>query len=155
MPRSKVRPPAPRRRANGDLSRADTSGTSSSAPQDASPIPLRERGERVDAPSPELLGTTKQDWSKVGVWVTVGVFLLGIFGTAVWNYADTVAAVRGLSDDVKDLKRKADDLLRSSVDASARISALERRPSDHAIPPPAAQGVTVPRKGAEGSKGPP
>jgi hypothetical protein len=85
-----------------------------------------------------MLGTSKTDWGKVGVWVAVGTFAFGALVAVIWNYADTVNSVKNISNDVIDLKRKTDELLRSSLDAAARLSSLERRQAEtsRTLPPP-------------------
>jgi hypothetical protein len=111
-------------------------------------MPRQTRGERVEVPTAELLGTTKTDWGKVGVWLAVGTFVFGVIVTIIWNYADAVNSIRNLGDDVKELKRKTDELLRSSLDAGARLSSLERRAKDEAVvvvPPASAPSAVRPR----------
>lgn len=132
MPRGKRRIPAIGPKARDQLTRADTGETVTSVQQQDEPTAVRQRGEKVATPTRELLGTNKPDWGKIGVWVTFSTFVFGLVTAVIWSYADTVNSVRSLNDDVKDLKRKGDDLLRSSLDANARISAIERHQSDSA-----------------------
>ena len=108
-------------------------------------MPRRIQGERVEAPTAELLGTAKTDWGKVGVWLAVGTFVFGVIVTVIWNYADTVNSIRNLGEDVKELKRKTDELLRSSLDAGARLSSIERHAKDEAaiVAPPASPSSGV------------
>jgi hypothetical protein len=80
----------------------------------------------------------KRDWGKIGVYVTVGLAA----AAAVYNYADLASLVRNTADDVKELKRKSDELLRSSLDASARIGVLERKDTT----PPAPTAASAPAK---------
>jgi cell division protein FtsB len=70
-----------------------------------------------------LLGHSKPDWGKLSV--VLGIILAA--GGGLWHYADTAASVKNLGDDVKDLKRKSDDLLRTTIETSTRVSTLERR----------------------------
>ena len=127
MARGKPQTPPPPQKSRELLNRADTAATVTSFEQPAEPIPRRQRGERVDAPTAEMRGPTPTDWGKVGVWVTVGIFAIGLLITVIWNYADTVNSIKNLNSDVGDLKKRADDLFKSTVDAGARLSNLERR----------------------------
>ena len=149
MARGKPRtqpPPSPRPREL--LNRADTAATATSYERPPEPIPQSQRGERVDAPTAEMRGRPSTDWGKVSVWVAIGIFALGILITVIWNYADTVNSIKNLSSDVGDLKRRADDLFKSSVDATARLAALERRAQLYAqpIPAPTVPAASAPRR---------
>ena len=138
MPKNRPRPPDQRTRSRDLLSRAETVATVTSVERNAEPVPRRLRGERVDAPTADMLSPPKTDWVKVGVWVATVTFVFGVVVTGVWNFADTVNSVRNLGDDVRDLKRRTDDLLRASLDVAARIASIERRPHELplAVPPP-------------------
>lgn len=128
MSRGKPRPPMRRQDLRQPPTDADTSATASAdASEEPGSTVKRVRGERVDAPSRELLGHPKTDWGKVGVWVTIGVAIASAIGAAMWNYADTAAAVRNLGEDIRDLKRKTDDLFKASVESSTRLTAIERK----------------------------
>lgn len=127
MAKSKHRIPQPQQKSRELLNRADTAATATSVDQPSDPIPRRQRGERVAVPTAEMLGPPPTDWGKVGVWVAVGTFATTILITVIWNYADTVNTIKNLNSDVGDLKRRTDDLFKSSVDASTRITNLERR----------------------------
>lgn len=83
-----------------------------------------------------MRGPAPTDWGKVGVWVAVGTFSIGLLITVIWNYADTVNSIKNLGSDVADLKKKADDLFKSSADTSARLSNLERRAQTEQSPLP-------------------
>lgn len=72
------------------------------------------------------MGTTGTDWGRLGFWAAIGTFALTIGGTAVWQFASTAEVLKSISDDVKDLKRRADEQLRTSIEAMSRISALEQ-----------------------------
>lgn len=137
MPKYKSRIPSPQQRSREFLHRADTGVTATYFEQPPEPIPKRQRGERVDAPTAEMRGPAPTDWGKVGVWVTIGIFLIGMLVTVVWNYADMVNTIKNISTDVDNLKRQADDLFKSSVDASMRLSNLESRAQLEASPLPA------------------
>jgi hypothetical protein len=134
MPRGKPLPPAQKGRSKEQLFNAETSVTSTDDIDEKKPRGRRQKGERVEAPSPELLPhSSKHDWGKIGVFVAIGLAVAG----AIYSYADLESLARNTADDVKELKRKADELLRSSLDASARIGALERRDSTPSAAPPA------------------
>ena len=142
MPRGKPRTPQPQRSPNL-LNRADTTETATSFEQPTEPIPQRQRGERVDAPTAEMRGPAPTDWSKVGVWVAVGTFSVGLLITVIWNYADTVNSIKNLGSDVSELKKKTDDLFKSSVETSTRLSNIERRPQAEAQPLPATRSAAA------------
>ena len=131
MARSRPTPPGPKGRSKEFLFNAETSVTSTDESEDRKPRGKRQKGEKVDAPSAELLPQSKHDWSKIGVYVALGLAA----AAALYNYADLAALVRNTAEEVKDLKRRSDELLRSSLDASARIGVLERRES---VQPPSA-----------------
>lgn len=145
MQRGKSRTPPQKSRSL--LNRADTAETATSFEQPSEPIPQRQRGERVDAPTAEMRGPAPNDWDKVGVLVTVATFLIGLLITGIWHYADTVNSVKNLGSDVAELKNKADDLFRTSVDSSARLSNLERRAHSEAapLPPMRPQAASAPK----------
>lgn len=136
MPRIRPFPPPPKGRPKEFLFNAETSETSTDEPEDNKRGGRRQRGEKVEAPSAELIPQAKQDWGKIGVYVALGLAGIG----AVYNYADLASLVRNTAVDVQEIKRRTDDLIRSSIDASARIAALERReapaPPSPANPPP-------------------
>lgn len=106
--------------------------TSTDEPVDKKRGGKRQRGEKVEAPSAELLPQAKQDWGKISVYVALALAA----ATAVYNFADLASVVRITADEVKEIKRRTDELLRSSIEASARIGSLERREAP-ALPPPA------------------
>ncbi len=140
MPRGRQVPPAPKGRSKEQLFAAETSITSTDDAEERATRAKKQKGERVEAPSAELLSQVKRDWGKIGVFVTLG--LAAVAG--VYTFSDLSTLARNTADDVKDLKRKADDLLRSSLDAAARISALERRELSH--PAPIAASAPLPTR---------
>ena len=145
MARGKPRtppPPSPQK-SRELLNRADTAATTTSFEQPPEAIPRRQRGERVDAPTAEMRGPAPTDWGKVSVWVAVGIFAISLLITIIWNYADTVNSIKNLSSDVGDLKRRADDLFKSSVDTGARLSNLERRTQHETLPKPVPSAYTA------------
>jgi hypothetical protein len=112
------------------LFNADTLGdTSSSGPDDRKQRGKKPKGERVEAPGFELQPPEKRDWGKIGVYLSGAIFSVGL----IYNYADLSSLVKSTAEDVKDLKKKSDELLRSSIEVSARMGVLERR--DSALPP--------------------
>ena len=123
MPRNRPLPPGPKGRSKEFLFNAETSVTSTDESDDRKPRGKRREGEKVEAPSAELVPHAKRDWGKIGVYVTLGLAA----AAAVYHYADLASLVRNTADDVKDLKRRSEELLRSSIEASARIGVLERR----------------------------
>jgi len=71
-----------------------------------------------------MRGKSPWQWEKLAAIIAVLAAVLGAF----WHYAGITNQVANLNGDVGDLKKKSDDLLKSSADASARLSSLERRP---------------------------
>ena len=94
-----------------------------------------------------MRGPAPINWGKAGVLVTVAIFLIGSLITGIKDYADTVNSVKNLGSDVAELKKKADDLFRTSVDSSARLSNLERRAHSEAapLPPMRPQAASAPK----------
>ena len=93
------------------------------------------------------MGRRGPDWGKWGFWAAVVTFALSTAGAAVWQFATTAESLRSIGDDVKDLKKRADDQLRSSIEAFARISSLERQ--EHPARPvqrPASSPESVPTR---------
>ena len=127
MARGKPRIPPPRQKSRELLNNADTAATATSFEPPPEPISRRQRGERVDTPTAEMRGAPPTDWSKVGVVVAVATFSISLLIAVVWNYADMVNSIKNLTSDVGDLNKRADDLFKSAVDTSARLSNLERR----------------------------
>lgn len=119
---------------------AETAVTSTDDSDDRKQRVKKQKGEKVEAPSAELLQPPKRDWGKVGVYVTLGLAA----AAAIYNYADLAALAKSTADDVKELKRKSDDLLRSSIETSARIGALERKDSAPPPPPSASSPIKSP-----------
>jgi len=114
------------RLANLETSETEAFGNPDSG---ATPTNLRLPGEKVATPSSDLMGHST-DWGKIGVYVGIAAFILpAIFGGA-WFFSDMNSSIRGVVDEVKDLKRKSDDLFRQSADSMARISVLERFPTN-------------------------
>jgi hypothetical protein len=143
MARGKPRIPPPRQKSRELLNSAETAATATSFEQPPEPISRRKRGERVDTPTAEMRGAPPTDWSKVGVWVAIATFSIGLLITVVWNYADTMNSIKNLTSDVGDLKKRADDLFRSAVDTSARLSNLERRAQLETSPSNQASSTTA------------
>lgn len=123
MARGRPTPPAPKGRSKEYLFNAETAVTATDDSVDRKLRGKRQKGEKVEAPSAELVPQSKHDWGKIGVYVTLGLAA----AAGIYNYADLSSLARNTADDVKDLKRRSDELLRSSIDASARIGVLERR----------------------------
>ncbi len=127
MGRNRPRPPSAQGGSRQGLSSLETAETSSAegpSVSDSAVPTRRQRGERVEAPSKELLAAPKTDWGKIGVWVTLGLAGAGV----IWNFAYTTSVVNTLVEDVRDLKRKADDFLKFSSEAGARLNQLEQKP---------------------------
>ena len=150
MAKGKPRIPPPRQKSRQLLDNAETAATATSFEQPPEPISRRQRSERVDTPTAEMRGAPPTDWSKVGVWVAVATFSIGLIITVVWNYADTVNSIKNLTSDVGDLKKRADDLFKSSVDTSARLLNLERRAQlETSSPNPASSTSALKQRNAQ------
>ena len=114
------------RLANLETTQTEASGDADSGATSAN---LRMSGEKVATPSSALMGNTT-DWGKTGVYVTVAVFCVPVIFSIAWFFSDMNSSVRGVVEEVKDLKRKSDDLFRQTTESMARISALERPASN-------------------------
>lgn len=123
MPKSKARPPNPKIRSKEILFNAETSVTATDEPEEKKRTGRSQQGEKVEAPSAELQPHGARDWGKIGVILTL---VLAGFG-AIYHYADVVSMVKNTAEELKDIRRRTEDLLRASIEASARIGALERR----------------------------
>ena len=123
------------------LFNADTLGdTSSSGPEDKKQRGKKPKGERVEAPGLELQPAEKPDWGKFSFYLAGAIFSVGLIS----NYADLSSLVKSTAEDVKDLKKKSDELLRSSIEVSARMGVMERRDS---APPPSSIGSAAQKTG--------
>lgn len=142
MPKGKQPPPRPKGRSREELFNAETSITSTDDPEDKKSPARRQKGERVEAPAAELMPQGKHDWSKTGVLVALGLAAAG----TIYSYADLVWLARNTAEDVKELELRADALLRSSLDASARITVLERREATAPLPPSASAPARNPSR---------
>ena len=130
MPRNRQPPATTRGRSKEQLFTAETSDTSTDDPDARKSRGTNPKGERVEAPSAALLQQPNHDWGKIGVYVAVALAAI----TFIYSYADLMSLARNTSDDVKELKRKSDELLRSSLETSARIGVLERGDSHQRSP---------------------
>lgn len=142
MARPKQLPPTPRARSREELFNAETSATSTSGGDERRSKKRRLSGEKVESPNPELLASSpppEWNWSKLGFWVAVAIAAV----TAIYNYAELSALARSTAEDVKGLKTRSEELLRSSVEANARIGALERNEAPRSSP--AASAPTLPQ----------
>ena len=121
-------PPGPKGRSKDLLFNAETSVTSTDESEYRKPRSKRQKGERVEAPSAELIPQPRHDWSKISVYVALALAA----AAAIYNYADLASLVRSTAEEVKDLKRRSEELLRSSLEVTARLGVLERRDSAQA-----------------------
>lgn len=125
MPRNRPPPTTIRGRSKEQLFSAETDVTSTDDQEVRTSRSTKLKGERVEAPSADLFQQATYDWGKIGVYIAVAIAVIGV----IYSYADLVSLARNTSEDVKELKRKSDELLRSSIETSARIGVLERRDS--------------------------
>lgn len=109
------------------LANLETTQTEASSDADSGTTSgnFRLSGEKVPTPTSALMGN-HTDWGKIGVYVAIGIFCVPVIFSVAWFFSDLNSSVRGVVDEVKDLKRKTDDLFRQTTDSMARISALER-----------------------------
>lgn len=119
---------------------AETAVTSTDDSDDRKQRVKKQKGEKVEAPGAELLPQAKHEWGKIGVYVALGLAA----GTAIYNYADLAALAKSTAEDVKELKRKSEDLLRSSIETSARVGALERKDTAPQQSPSASSPIKAP-----------
>lgn len=86
--------------------------------------PLPTPGQKVAVPSQAMMGSSEplHDWGKYGVLLAGFIAVV----TVIWQFADTVFAVKSMGEDVKVLQRKSDELVHTSADVAARVSSLER-----------------------------
>lgn len=147
MARGRPRPPAARAHSRAYLSNAETDETSRSGPEQDERPRANQVGEAVPIPSKELMGRRGPDWGKWGFWAAIVSFALSISGAAVWQFATTAESLRSIGDDLKDLKKRADEQLRLSIEAFARISSLERQErAANPAPRPTSSPGTAPTK---------
>lgn len=69
-----------------------------------------------------LFGHFPVDWGKISAYLAMFTLL----GGAMWQFADVYITVRNLRDDIKELQRESENLLRISVETSVRVTVLER-----------------------------
>jgi hypothetical protein len=62
------------------------------------------------------------DWGKISAYLA----MFTLVGGAMWQFADVYISVRNLRDDIKELQRESENLLRISVETSVRVTVLER-----------------------------
>lgn len=62
------------------------------------------------------------DWGKISTYLAI----FTLVGGAMWQFADVYISVRNLRDEVKELQRESENLLRISVETSVRVTVLER-----------------------------
>lgn len=86
---------------------------------------VRLSGEKVATPSSALMGPAT-DWGKIGVYVAIALFVISTIFSGAWFFSDMSSSLRGVVDEVKEMKRKSDELFRLSAESVARISVLER-----------------------------
>lgn len=66
--------------------------------------------------------TTKVPWDRVGVYVALGLSAIAF----IWYLATHDSAVMNLTDDVKDLKKKSDEMTRFSIETGIRLGNVEQ-----------------------------
>lgn len=62
------------------------------------------------------------DWGKISAYLA----MFTLAGGAMWQFADVYISVKNLHDDVKELQRENENLVRISVETSVRVTVLER-----------------------------
>lgn len=123
MAKGKPRPPPPPSRLSNRswLSSAEVSTTDTLGGVEPKQNPRIQQGETVAIPSHELFDRPAFDFQKWSFYLGLAVAILG----ALWHYADTTFTVKGLSEDVKGLKQKSEQLVTTTLENSTRLSALE------------------------------
>lgn len=104
------------------LATAGTNNTNSMQSDQSGQPPTATQSQAVPIPNSDLFPNNPIKWDKIGVYVAV----LVVGGTCLWNFADTYFSVKNLSDDVKDLKHKTDELTKSTIESATRLTSLER-----------------------------
>jgi hypothetical protein len=62
-------------------------------------------------------------WDKLGVFLAAAIALIGF----IWYLASQDSAVKNLTDDTKDLKKRTDETVRSTIESSVRLNNVEQR----------------------------
>ena len=68
----------------------------------------------------------KVPWDKYAFWFTVAAAVFGVAATSIYQFTDLAANVRGIDGDVKDLKRRSEDVQSKLNDHGTKIQMLER-----------------------------
>lgn len=67
-------------------------------------------------------GKIPVDWGRISAYLAI----FTLFGGAIWQFSDVYISVRNLRDDIEELQRESESLLRNSVETSIRVTVLER-----------------------------
>lgn len=126
MPKSRPRPPKPKPSPRDLVANVDTSTTETTPEAGSRDTIRRFRGESVEIPTAELFARRGPDWQKVGVYVAIAI--AAVAGLA--HYLDMNATVKTIVEDVREVKRKLDDLFQRSIENSSRLGGLEQRIKD-------------------------
>lgn len=67
--------------------------------------------------------TAKVPWDKVGVYVALALAAIPF----IWYLASQDSAVKNLTDDTKELKKKSEETMRFSIETGIRLGNVEQR----------------------------
>lgn len=132
MRRSKPYIPANRQQNRQVLLSQGTTSTEGTGQEDT-----EQKGDGTAAPSAQGYGqtvepinramfpatTAKVPWDKFSFYVAVGVAVIGF----IWYLAAQDSAVKNLTDDAKELKKKSEETTRFSIEAGIRLDNVEQR----------------------------
>jgi|GEM_PF-5410361 len=94
----------------------DTTSTGTSA---------RGHGETVEPVNREMFrqAEPKVPWDKIGVFVALSLALIAF----IWYLASQDSNIKNLTDDSKDLKKKAEETTRFTIESGMRLNNIEQR----------------------------
>jgi hypothetical protein len=146
MAKGKTYPPPHRLNCNGTaLTKTSTTNT----PLGESKC-RRSKSEEVETLRPDLLRHNPVDWGKIGAYLAI----LTLVGGVMCEFADVAISVRNLRDDVKELKRESENLVRTSVETSVRVTVLERGDTQQPLAMSSSCPAALDAKNPSESKGP-
>lgn len=109
------------------LAAAETSGTLQTRNGDKKETP--EGGDDLDAVDRAMYQghqTKNIPWDKYAFWLAAAVAVFGVAATSIYQFTDLAANVRSIDGDVKDLKRKSEDVQTKLNENGTKIQLLER-----------------------------
>lgn len=85
----------------------------------------RGHGETVAPVNREMFSPAAQKvpWDKLGVYIAMGVALIAF----IWYLASQDSTVKNLTDDTKDLMKRAEETTRFTIESGIRLNNIEQR----------------------------